>query len=314
MKKSNAGLDGIGFELILDANHSVANLEDRTLVTPDGKEYGKIEVRSGRARMYLCLPRYVRTNNVMPFGLADMGALDAIRSALKRELDSVGNRGNCWLNSVECNLTQRVNGAATPDQVLNLLHRCYADKTNLVYEGPSKRCKFHKEKETLIVRSKNYYVLKCYNKTLQQRSNGNTNVEDGLLRIEVVMQGRIIRRLFGERCNIFDVLQEQNLRKVIAEYKRIFVDDIMGKYITPGLDGIRKVLLESLMETNKLPLTVYQHKEIIVDVELLRDAVKKWHEMWDEQDNSRQDLHRCKKYDLPKDTIKTMQAFLSSCG
>jgi len=314
MKKSKAGIDGIGLELILNAGRKESQLADKVLVTSAGLEYGKIQIRDGKIHAYLCLPKTVRTNNVCPFGLADMGTLRVVREAVRCELASLGSNGDCWLNNVECNLTQKVAGTATPDQVLNLIHRCYADKTNVVYEGPSQACRYHKEKETLIVRAKNYYVLKAYNKSLQQKNEGNTDVEDGLLRIEVVMQGRIIQHLFGHRCNIFDVLQERSLKKVIGEYKRIFTEDVMCKYIIPGLDGIKSVLLESLMETNRLPLTVYRHKEIIVDIWLLRDAVKKWHESWGEPDNSRQDLHRWKEFNLPKDTVKTIYAFFNSCG
>jgi len=313
MRKSKAGIDNIGFELILKAK-GAAQLTEKFLITADGLEYGKIQIRDGKVHINLCLPSFIRTNNVCPFGLDDMKILQDVRKALKYELAALGSGGDCLLNSVECNLTQRVVGEATPDQVLNLLHICYADKTNVVYEGPSKACKYHKEKQTLIVREKNKYILKAYNKSLQQKNEGNLDVEEGLLRIEIIMQGRIIQHLFGRRCNIINVLTEVNLKKVITEYKRIFSKDIMERYVEPSLKGIKALLLNSLNEFDKIPSVIYKHKEIIVDISLLRDVIKIWHEQWGEPDYSRQDMYRIREFNLPKDTIRTIKEFYNACG
>ena len=50
------------------------------------------------------------------------------------------------------------------------------------------------------------YVLKCYDKSAEQRKSGNTEVEDGLLRIELVMQDRVLKRLFAKRPTMREVL------------------------------------------------------------------------------------------------------------
>lgn len=314
MRKNEAGIDGIEFDLNLNEKQVKAGLENRPLKTLNGTEYGRIEVKNDKVSVYLCLPKAIRENNVTPFGLTDMDALPNIRKALKRELDSIQSNGDCSLKKIECNLTKKTSEKATPDQVLNLIHHCYPDCTNIVYEGPSKGFKYHKEKETLIIRKKNYYILKCYNKTLEQKNAGNNDVENNLLRIEIIMQGRTIQRLFGCKCNIFDILQECNLKKVIAEYARIFSEEVIGKHIIPGLRGIKEVLLESLMDTNELHKTVEKNKEIIVDDFLWRVAIKKWDEMWDLQDSSRQRISDLKYLHLPKDVIKTIEMFQESCG
>jgi hypothetical protein len=106
-------------------------------------------------------------------------------------------------------------------------------------------------------------------------------VENGLLRIEVVMQDRTIRRVFGEQPGLFDVLEEGALGRVIIEYGRILKYDMMKKHIIPCLNGITSRLTESLMDTGKLSEKIFLEKEIILDVELLRNALKKWYELWD---------------------------------
>lgn len=314
MGKSRAGIDGVEFEFVLSGVDAGKRLASQPLKNVNGREFGRIEIKEGKASVGICLPKFIRKDNVSPFSIADMPLLGTVRNDLKFALDALSvNTSECWIKSAECNITQKTIGTSTPDQALNLIHRSYTDTTNQVYEGPSKRCKYLKERETLIIRVKNYYMIKCYNKSLQQRNEGNADIEDGILRIELVMQDRIIRRLFGKKISIFEVLQEHNLKKVIAEYERIFSEDLMRKHIEPCLKGITALLVESLMETGKPAKTIYKYKEIIVDAELLRNAIKRWHELWHEQDHSRQGLYRLKEYNLPVGVIRTIQAFLDSC-
>ncbi len=314
MGKSKAGVDEIIFELELKEKAIDGRCFVKPIKSSVGRECGKIDVKEGKAYVSFCLPKFIRSDNVKPFSMEDKQYLKSIKKTLTYELQEFSDNINGRrLKSIEVNLTQKVAGVSTPDQILNMIHRSYTDRTNTVYEGPSRRCKYHKEKETVIVRVKNYYIIKCYNKTLEQHNAGNKDVESGLLRIEVIMQDRLIRRLFGQSYTLFDVLQECSLKKVIKEYSRILTNDLMKKHIIPCRDGIVNVLVESLMDTNSPSRTIYLHKEIIVDLEIMRTALKKWYDLWDKPDRSRQELYQLKAYFLPKDVLKTLYEFVDSC-
>ena len=189
----------------------------------------------------------------------------------------------------------------------------------MVYQRASLKCKYDKETETLIIRKRNYYVLKSYDKTLEQRKKGRFDVGNGLLRIETVMQDRTIQKLFGEYCTIRDILTEKGLMEIIREYKRIFTEDIINGHILPCLSDVQEILFSSLMETDSLVETIALRKELIMDEELLRKALLKWYKSKGysgerAKRNTATQICRCRvKYEFPKDAINTLREFKKIC-
>jgi len=314
-KQSQAGIDGCNFELVLSGVEKDKFVQPQPLLNQHGNKYGEIGVKHGKIYLSVNLPKFIRGDNVKAFSVMDMIKLDTIRDDLVITLKNLfGDEFESKLTSIECNITQKVSGDSTCSQVLNLINRSFYDETNVVYQRASSKCRHLKENETVIIRSKNYYVLKCYNKSLEQWKSGNKGVEGGILRIEIVLQDRAITKLFGKKTSISDVLQRKGLEKVIEEYRRIFVEDVINKHIRPCLTDIRKILTESLVNTGSPTETIAKHREIIVDVEVLRVALKRAYEIRGMKDNSRKIISDMKKYDLPKDVLRTVKEFHKSCG
>lgn len=283
--KSKAGWDGMNYELELLGVGNEKYLE-QTWLNHDGIEYAFVEVKRGMLFVYINAPMIIRKDNIQPFTLLDAIKIEIIRSNLIRDLQSLLD-ANCiqcdvsrsCLKKIESNITQKVAGASTCGQVLNLLNRSCYDNTNVVYQGAARKCKYLKDDQTLIVNSikKNYYRLKCYNKSLKEWKKGNKDVEPNLLRIETIMQLRTIRKLFGDKATLYDVFQKQGLEKVIREHRRIFVDEVVEKRVVPCLNAIRDLLFESLTQTGRPIETIALLKELIVDELVFRQALKKWY-------------------------------------
>lgn len=307
------------FEFVLNGTCKEKRIPEFPLISPNGIQCGSVEVKEGKAFVSICMPKATRNDNIKPFVCEDMEMLEVIIETLNNQLSNLlSDSISCRLKKIECNITQKVAGNCTCSQVLDLLNTSFNDHVNVIYEGPSASGKYNREKQSLLIKVKNYYHLKCYNKTLDAKRHGVNEVEDELLRIEVVMQDRVIKRVIGNKQNLQDVLQEETLIKVIEEYKRIFLEDIVDGHVKPCLNGITDILVESLFETNNALETIALNRSLIIDQNILRKALKKWYEirgMSVERAKRNSDKKICdlKKYKLPRDAIKTISEFKKQC-
>lgn len=316
MQKSKAGIDGVEFELIREEVDQLPF--DRPIINLEGREYGSIKTRKGKVIIEACLPKFLRDDNVRPFSIEDMKHLGDIQKDIQRNLqNALGTSYDIkefYLKSIECNITQKVVGSCTPSQVINLFNISETERPTVTYQSASKQCKYDKRWESLSISRKNYYLLKVYDKSYEQRKKWNKNVEDGLLRIEIVMQDRMIKKMFGDKKSLPDILKKDSLIKVMGEYKRIFVDETIEKKIRPCLDGIRETLLSTLTETGSLQEALALHRGLIVDLEVLRKTIKKKCRIEGKDDSSRQRIYSLKKYNLPESVLRTIKQFHVACG
>ena len=321
-KKCEIGCDSFNFAMIIDGANPEDYMETVSLKTTQGSEFGSVGIKGGKVCINFCLPKVIWKHNRIPFGIAGMAKLShvvneielALEQTLEGRVDDNIDVLSASARKIECNLTQWVADGCTCSHVINLLNRSHHEGTNLLYQRASSGCKFLKEDESAIIKKLNCYVLKCYDKSLEQRKRFNPEIDDGLLRIEVVMLDRVLKKLFPDERTIRDILTEQGLMKVFEEYKRIFVEDILRGYIRPCLKGITNILFESLKETGSPVETISYHKELIVDEEVLRKALKKWYEYDGRPDSSRQRIYDLKIYGFPKGAIQTLKNFQLACG
>ena len=319
MKNDNIGIDGVELTFELD-KENLRRLSDRyNLLNEQGRIFGSVEVLRRKVNVKFNSPKYVRENNLIPFSRNDFIKLNSMWLCLERQLSALfGDLSKCRLKNIECNITLKIVGRCALSQVLDLINRSFTDTVNIVYEGVSAKCKYMKKKQSLIIKVKNYFILKIYNKTLEA-TRKEIPVEQGLLRIEIVMLDRTIKRLFSGRVpNLREVLCQKLLRLFINEYKRIFSEVIVKKHITPCLNGIVKILHESLHETGNLIDTIALLREIIVDQEVYRRALYKWYldrgfTHLRATRNADNQIFRLKKYGLPQDVIATIKAFNQLC-
>lgn len=324
-KKCAVGGDGLNFEMVVDGANGGAFLVSTPLTNKQGRDFGEVKVINGKIHIYISLPKLIRENNIIPFSITDMIMLEvvnndiekALKNALKGVIDNKTDVLTATVKTIECNITRRVMGDSTCPQVLDLINRSFPERTNVVYQRASISCKYDKENETVIIKKPNYYLLKCYDKSFEQRKSGNVSVEDGLLRVEVVMQDRIIKKLFSGKSTIRDVLTMQGLMVIIGEYKRIFLEDIVG-HIKPCVNDVINILFESLKKTDRPIETIALHKELIMDEEIFRMSLVKWYRFKGYGERAEQNastfICRAKKYSFPKNVLDTMREFRKSCG
>ena len=319
MKNDNIGIDGVELTFELD-KENLRRLSDRyNLLNEQGRIFGSVEVLRRKVNVKFNSPKYVRENNLIPFSRNDFIKLNSMWLCLERQLSALfGDLSKCRLKNIECNITLKIVGRCALSQVLDLINRSFTDTVNVVYEGVSAKCKYMKEKQSLIIKVKNYFTLKIYNKTLEAMRKG-ISAEEGLLRIEIVMLDRTIKRLFSGRVpNLCELLCQKSLRLFIKEYKRIFSQGILEKYIKPCLSDITNILHESLHETGNPKDTIVLLSGIIVDQEVYRRALCRWYRdrgfaPQRARRNADNQIFRLKKYGLPQDVIATIKAFNQLC-
>lgn len=326
--KSKAGLDGLNFELELLGIGKDKYLERTWLYNHDGVGYAYVEIRQGMLFVYVNAPMIIRKDNIQPLTLLDAIRIEVIRSGLisnlQSLLDASGIRyevSKSRLKQVECNITLKVAGKSTCGQVINLLNRSFYEDVNVVFQNADKKCKYIKNDLGLRVRSikRNYFIIKVYDKSCEERKHGNKDIEDGWLRIEIIMIYRTIKKLFGDKNSLNDVFQKQGIVKVTAEYKRILVDEVINGRVIPCLNEMRDILFKSLTQTDSRVETIALYKDLIVDERVFRAALQKWYKfrgMSDAQVSNNVNSGICwaKKYDFSKDVLKTISEFKKSCG
>ena len=328
--KANANVSCLGgdaftFELVIGGANEVLRLDSTPLKNKRGYEFGTVGVDKGKIRICISLPKIIRADNIIPYSMADFVMLEVVNNdidqTLKHALDGTIDDSvdvlSAKAKSIECNITKRVVGKSTPSQVLNMLNRSYYEGTNVVYQRASAICQYDKENETVIIKRPNYYVLKAYDKSLQQLKSGKAHIEAGLLRIEVVMQYRVINKLFNGNSTIRNVLTEQGLLEIIKAYKRIFIDDIIKGHILPCVNDATNILFNTLKETDSQLEAIALHKELIMDEEILRKALERWYKFKGYERARRNTdtyVSRCRtKYGFPRNVLDTLRDFKNHC-
>lgn len=319
-EEAQQGTDCYTFEI--RCMKDVDAFETVELINKHGRSYGCIKTERGTLLLHLVLPHYVRENNIEPFGLWD-DCKDISKEICEQLRRVLGRDFISHVRSVECNITQRVSSNAVTSDVLNLLNHALLSsaKDNLEYSGSNKKCALKKEIHTVIFRKAHYYTLKAYDKTEEYRKKckehggKKADIEDNVLRIEIILLGRTIDRLFGFNTSVYDILSEESLIEIMREYKRIYVEEIIEVYIKPYLTKCKRKLVNSLLETNSIISTVACERELILDKEVLHEAIKEWQEIKGVSPHAARDMKRYeKRMSLPCEVIHTLKQFKEACG
>lgn len=328
-KHCKTGIDGMNLEYSL----SVAGMEklylpEESLKNDSGNIIVKIDCVGGKVRAYINAVHSIKPNNVNPLCISDSIKLELIHSQvvdymktyLKKHLQKKYSDeyiNDLKVTALETNLTLACCNGATPSDVLHLLDMSL-DKT-ILYRKRKGISKCEKANTSCLYCKPKEYRIKVYDKTNEQREKGNLLVENGLLRIEVVFIDKYLKRMYGEKRRLEDVLSKQSIIKLCEAYKDVLINDLIGLYIVPYLNECRKTLFESLTYStsgHEISDTVTRHRELIVDIEVLRFALKDWYAFRNAKDNSKQiiAMYRKKNLGLPEGTIKTIKLFHNSAG
>lgn len=328
-RKCQSGLDGVNAEYVLEfADMKQLYLPPEELKNEVGNTIAKVECIGGKLKAYINVVHCIRPDNVRPLGIAEAIKAELIRERVFEFIQGYVQKNlkcqtideciyHMRVRAMECNLTLPCVGGAKPSDVIALLDLSL-DKTVLFRKQKEKEkcgkvntgCLYSKPKE---------YKLKVYDKTEEQHSNGNPLVEKNLLRIEVVFIDRSLRRMYGEKRTLMDVLTVRGIEIMCREYKRVLEEDIINGSIKPYLDECVNQLVSSLTTSevgNEIAETVARYKELIPDIEVLRKALKRWYRQRGSADASKQAIrhYRGKNIGIPEGVLKTIQIFHDAAG
>ena len=328
-RKCQQGIDGLNLEYTLGLE-GMKNLylPEEELKNQANNTIVKIDCVGGKIRTYINAVHSIRPNNVKPFGIADAIKLELVKSQViefmqsylkKYLLDKYSDEfiNNLKVKSLEVNITLPCVGTATPSDVIHLLDMAF-DRT-VVFRKRKVFSKCEKANTGVQYTKQNEYRLKIYDKTDEQHRHNNPLVKSNLLRIECVFINRSLKKMFGNKRTLEDILTKQALITLCQKYKNVLTEDIIKLYIIPYLDSCKKTLFESLIQSEsgkEITDTIARHKELIVDIEVLRQALKMWYRFKGVEDRSSQVIHKYRKknLDIPEYVIATIKMFHQSAG
>lgn len=331
IKKAQQGLDGFQGVIALTIKGADAlYIENEPLKNINNKNIGTICCRKGKIFVYVNPCFCIRPNNVKPFGLVDAIKIDVVRSMvletiqeymkkhLKNEFSEEYLR-NIKITQAECNITLKISGTDISNVIdffekafdETTIHRKRIDNTNKKeFEKKSTSCCYVEPKK---------YLVKIYDKTAEQNAKKNFDVEENLLRIEIKFFSTLLKKMYKGRNTLDNVLTKEGLIVLCQWYKRAF-EEIEENNLKPYLSYCKQKLYDSLCNSKtgyEIAETVGRHKDLIVDIEVLRQALKKWYkECKKTEDRSHKVIYHYQKnnFGIPIGVLNVVKMFHLATG
>lgn len=331
-KRCISGMDGINLEYTIKLD----GMENLYLPVKEEKNeventIVRIECVGGKVKAYVNPVHAIRSYNIKPLGIAESirlemtrnQVMEAMKSYLQEKLqDKYSDEfvDEMKVVQLECNVTMKTLGNATPATMLHFFDMVFDDTFVHRYRKAGSKCK--KGDNSVKHIKEKYYILKCYDKTMEQHDNKNHKpnplVESNLLRVELVFLSRSLKRMYEDKRTLSDVLTKKGLEKLCREYKRVLTEDISNA-VRQYRDDCKDMLVEFLTQHNNggnmVADCIMEYKEEIVDISILKKALQKYNDIRGVADSSSQVINYYKKKGiLPQDTIKTFRAFREAAG
>lgn len=322
------GADGLNFELQMAfVGLENINTPKESLKNELGNDIVTISCYGGKLSVYVNLPQAIRPTNVKPFQISDCIKLKMVRNMVieyiklylqkylkKKYSEELLNK--IIITQMECNVTIQCTGECKPSDVISLIDKSFS-KVHLYKEIKGNTEKTYNKSELGIIYLKPHeWKLKVYDKTYQQKKVGNTQVEPNLIRVELVFLDRSLNRMYSNNRSIENILTKKSLEILTEQYK-ITLNEIYENNIKIMLNGCKREILKSLTNAKtgkQISETLIVCKEYIVDIEVLREALKKWYKNRNIADNSKSiiSFYKKKKYGIPVDVLKTLKSIRQS--
>ena len=126
--------------------------------------------------------------------------------------------------------------------------------------------------------------------------------------------------MYSKKKSLEDILTRKAIKTLIGQYQVTF-DEICQKNIKPMLDACAQDVFETLTQSdsgNEISHTLIKCKELIVDIEILRMALKKWyvkHRHTPDISKRMVSYYRNNaKFEIPSDVLKTIKLMHKSLG
>ena len=136
--------------------------------------------------------------------------------------------------------------------------------------------------------------------------------------MELLFLDRMLDRMYSSKKSLEDILTRKAIKTLIDQYQETF-DEICKKNITPMLNACVQEIFESLTYSTprkEVSETLIKCKELIVDTEVLRKALKKWYVFKKQPDSSKRivSFYREKNMGFPEDVLRTLKLMHNSLG
>lgn len=327
--KKQQGADGLEAQLQLTVlGLESLNLPEERLKNEASKDVIRVKCWGGRLSVYVNFPHAVRPNNVQPFQLSDCIKLELVKSQVVEFMRAYfrkhfhgkytkGFLSNLIVTKLECNVNVKCEGECRPKDVINLFEKAFPKVT--VYKKTNDKRNPHKKPKTGMTASKPHeWFLKVYDKTAEQREAGNLKVESNLIRVELSFLDRMLDRMYANKRSLENMLERKAIKTLIDQYQ-LTLNEIYDEQLKDVLSKCENEVFSSLTHSKsgqEIKDTVARCKEYILDIEVLRKALRRWYKSRGMIDNSKQIIayYRKGNFGIPTDVLRTIKLLHDSTG
>ena len=292
MKKVNSnthiGVDGL--EIQVNTKQTKNNIESKDLYSKKtGVKIGRVKaINKTGFRLYINLPKMVRTDNVRPFGVIDKIHLEELLSEITDILfEFCVDVHNAFISTVEINATAQLNSNKSTECIMNLLALMFLQEGKKVFLTAHGKKNTYRDVPLSYDILRNTYQIeslktprlgnkafcwKLYDKGLEEGLQ-----DKGLLRLEQIHNKRSLdREGLPQRLDSFLTCENivQLVRLYQKSFKNYFIDIIWEHGEHCFTDKCVNTVLFELQDESPLSVAKIHRELISIDFEIFERACR----------------------------------------
>lgn len=292
MKKVNSnthiGVDGL--EIQVNTKQTKNNIESKDLYSKKtGVKIGRVKaINKTGFRLYINLPKMVRTDNVRPFGVIDKIHLEELLSEITDILfEFCVDVHNAFISTVEINATAQLNSNKSTECIMNLLALMFLQEGKKVFLTAHGKKNTYRDVPLSYDILRNTYQIeslktprlgnkafcwKLYDKGLEEGLQ-----DKGLLRLEQIHNKRSLdREGLPQRLDSF--LTCVNIVQLVRLYQKSFKNYFIDIFWEHGehcfTDKCVNTVLFELQDESPLSVAKIHRELISIDFEIFERACR----------------------------------------
>ena len=292
MKKVNSnthiGVDGL--EIQVNTKQTKNNIESKDLYSKKtGVKIGRVKaINKTGFRLYINLPKMVRTDNVRPFGVIDKIHLEELLSEITDILfEFCVDVHNAFISTVEINATAQLNSNKSTECIMNLLALMFLQEGKKVFLTAHGKKNTYRDVPLSYDILRNTYQIeslktprlgnkafcwKLYDKGLEEGLQ-----DKGLLRLEQIHNKRSLdREGLPQRLDSF--LTCENIVQLVRLYQKSFKNYFIDIFWEHGehcfTDKCVNTVLFELQDESPLSVAKIHRELISIDFEIFERACR----------------------------------------
>lgn len=287
-KQTYIGVDGLEIQVKTKLRQN--NIESKELYSKrTGVKIGRIKAISATGfRLYINLPKMVRTDNIRPFGIIDKIHLEEVLNEITNILVEFGvNVCNAFISTVEINATAQLNSNKSTECIMNLLALMFLQEGKKVFLTAHGKKNTYRDVPLSYDILRNTYQIeslktprlgnkafcwKLYDKGLEEGLQ-----DKGLLRLEQIHNKRSLdREGLPQRLDSF--LTCENIVQLVRLYQKSFKNYFIDIFWEHGehcfTDKCVNTVLFELQDESPLSVAKIHRELISIDFEIFERACR----------------------------------------